>query len=150
MGKADNMIELPDKPSELIKLALKKLELIEKDFRYRVTIPKWPFGIWHGPRWNGRCYVCLAGVLMACLGVPSNEYAVLYQFDRTTQGKLQAVDELSRGEIYFALISLGFISFGLKNPPRPRDRFIFPYFLSRKRFKRDMYQMAKELDRVGL
>ena len=52
---------LPDKPSELIRLALSDLEKCEGDSRYEVDMNEW-----HVPTQKGHvCYVCLAGSVMA-------------------------------------------------------------------------------------
>lgn len=67
MAKKIKTTKLPEKPSELLKLAMLDLEKVEADPRYRVDM-----GEWHKP--NGRCSVCLAGSVMAkTLGLPPNK-----------------------------------------------------------------------------
>lgn len=52
---------LPDKPSELLVLALEDLEKVEKDPKYQVNM-----GTWHRPsEFEPVCLVCLAGAVMA-------------------------------------------------------------------------------------
>jgi hypothetical protein len=53
---------LPDKPSELLKVALADLEAVEGDSRYNIDLLTW-----HEPNeyGDGRCVVCLAGSVMA-------------------------------------------------------------------------------------
>lgn len=55
--------QLPDKPSELIRLALKDLRKTERQFwKYKIDMD-----IWHSGKTStlSRCSVCLAGAVMA-------------------------------------------------------------------------------------
>ena len=54
------MKKLPNKPSELLKVALTDLELVEGDSKYRVDMRNW-----HTPQYDKTCEVCLAGSVMA-------------------------------------------------------------------------------------
>lgn len=54
------MIKLPDKPSEIMRLALADLRSCKSDDTYKINM-----GTWHTPLLNGRCSVCLAGAVMA-------------------------------------------------------------------------------------
>jgi hypothetical protein len=61
-------MKLPTVPSQLIRLALKDLEEVEKNPSYKVYM-----SAWHQPQPEGPCLVCLAGAVMAqSLGVCSN------------------------------------------------------------------------------
>jgi hypothetical protein len=53
------MNQLPDKPSELIRLAVKDMQLCEADPRYKLDMRSW-----HRPV-EGACHVCMAGAVMA-------------------------------------------------------------------------------------
>ncbi len=53
--------ELPDKPSELVELAIKDLMLCHEDPRYEIE-----YGVWHRTYSNSKqCYVCFAGSVIA-------------------------------------------------------------------------------------
>lgn len=62
MSKCRNvhMIKLPTKPSALITLALKDLELCEKSKSYKINM-----GLWFRRLGKVTCSVCLAGAVMA-------------------------------------------------------------------------------------
>lgn len=55
--------QLPEKVSELIRLALADLRKIEGDNRYVVNMMTWHVPTWHGG--SEECSVCLAGAVMA-------------------------------------------------------------------------------------
>ena len=59
------MSELPDKPSELIRLALADLRKCEADPRYLIDMAQW-----HRPVTSELCHVCLAGAVMARTNFP--------------------------------------------------------------------------------
>lgn len=54
------MTQLPDKPSELIRLAVADLERAEASPDYIIDM-----GCWHEPIPNGLCAVCFAGAVIA-------------------------------------------------------------------------------------
>ena len=63
------MKQLPNKPSELIRLALSDLEECEQDPKYAVDM-----GSWHRPV-GAQCLVCLAGSVMAkTMKVPQHNF----------------------------------------------------------------------------
>lgn len=95
------MKTLPDKPSELLKLAMHDLELCEQDEKYEINMI-----IWHSFFAN-KCYVCMAGAVMAkslkC------EYRDIYpsNFNNQTENKLDIINNLRVGDFGIALKSLG-------------------------------------------
>ena len=98
---------LPDKPSELIRVALADLRKCEKDKRYGVDM-----GDWHSPD-GSRCYVCLAGAVMAkTLGAPIGESksAGSYGSAPLVSDRLCALDDFRRGEVSDGLEELGILS----------------------------------------
>lgn len=103
---------LPNKPSELLMVALSDLEAIEKNPTYSIDLT-----ILHSPlnhRWlNGdtRCAVCLAGAVMAQtlkvkpdINVPLNRRFL----SKDTYQKLKAIDYFRQGQISEGLDSLGY------------------------------------------
>lgn len=95
------MNRLPDKPSELLLLALTDLEMCENDPRYEIYM-----GNWHAP--NGRCRVCAAGAVMAkSLGAPPRDIWGPEDFDEDTERKLRAIDFFRTGAVWDALNWMG-------------------------------------------
>jgi hypothetical protein len=58
-------LDLPDKPSDLLQLALDDLELCEKDRNYTIDMSEW-----HTPSQDEseKCAVCIAGAVIAKTG----------------------------------------------------------------------------------
>ena len=96
------MSELPDKPSEMIRLALADLRKCEADPAYGVDM-----GLCHEPI-DGVCYVDLAGAVMAQrLGADKTAEYAPKDFDRETEKKLKALGRLQWGTVGVALDILG-------------------------------------------
>lgn len=95
-------VKLPDKPSALIRLALRDLEKCERSSKYKVEM-----AYWHDP--NGKCKVCLAGSVIAkTLGVKPNQQ--LHPDDCTdndTRRKLFALNAFRLGGIHGGLDEMG-------------------------------------------
>lgn len=98
------MTELPEKPSDLIELALADLRKVEKDERYVVNMRDW-----HAPAPAfGFCNVCLAGAVMAgTLGHSPDECLTPGDLGPTLDSKLRALDSLRLGRVRTALDYLG-------------------------------------------
>ena len=142
--------QLPDKPSELIRVALADLEKCEADKRYAIYM-----GRWHEPLndvvrtgVDGHvCAVCLAGAVMAqSLGTPveaSAEPVALKSHDIVN--KLYALDDFRIGDIEDGLSTMcSTIGRGFG------DRQITPYEVDAAQFKADMRQLADDLEGAGL
>lgn len=85
------MKRLPNKPSELLKLALSDMELVEQDPRYKIDM-----GFWHMPIKN-KCVVCLAGSVMAkTLKIPPKKEKEPYDMLEIRE-KLLMIDRLRKG-----------------------------------------------------
>src|SRR5687767_4349571 len=131
---------LPDKPSDLILLALHDLEAVEKDERYRVNMYAW-----HDP--NGRCSVCLAGAVMAgTLGASPNVHRAPFMFDDDTRWKLRSLDALRAGSISEAL------RYWVVDRPHTLPPYDEPtdYEHDPEGFKNDMAMLAGILQAEGL
>lgn len=88
---------LPDKPSELLTIALESLDEVKRDKRYVIDMASW-----HTPS-GDVCYVCLAGAVMARkLNVPFNRYVLPSYFDDDTYAKLQGLDKIRDGRLRLA------------------------------------------------
>ena len=95
------MNKLPDRPSELLKLAMTDLELVEKDKRYVIDM-----NTWHSP-YNDKCAVCMAGAVMAKeleLPVHIDSHPVHFQYD--LMRKFNAINYFRTGNFEYAFRSL--------------------------------------------
>jgi hypothetical protein len=89
------MKTLPDKPSELIRLAIGDLCKVEKNPIYRINM-----NVWHSPNYKDMiCEVCLAGAVMAGSldANPSFLTSPLDYCEPSIYCKLQALDKFRRG-----------------------------------------------------
>lgn len=133
-------VRLPDKPSELIRLALadlRKVEAMPKRFAVRMAS-------WHEP--NGVCRVCLAGAVMAQTLQVDDRYSVRrdgWKFDIDTSEKLKSLDEFRSGWINDALGRTGNVRC------MEELRWMTDYHDNRERFHADMEQLAKDLEAKG-
>jgi hypothetical protein len=130
--------KLPNKPSELILLALADLVKVERSKNYVVDM-----GTFHTKYDDDEpCHVCLAGAVMAkSLSIPSDVFVAPRDFESDTKRKLLALDRFRQGWASSAFIRLkrsyrrGF-SF---------DREITPYEEDPRAFKREMRRLAADL-----
>lgn len=133
---------LPDKPSELIRVALRDLRRVEDNPNYKVDMM-----VWHCPDGNdGVCRVCLAGAVMAGLGAPSDEPLSPYGFPAKTVQALCSLNRFRQGRIHHALNALHI----QPDDHTPPDRPVTPYEKSRGKFKAELTIIADELAKVGL
>ena len=137
------MKKLPNKPSKLLKRALKDLEAVEVDDNYVIDM-----AIYHQtPRGSDECHVCLAGSAMAkSLKAEPNAERVPNNYDDKVKGKLIALDCFRAGIIDNALM---FMSRPIPHT-LPRRVDVTPYKKSPKRFKKDMKKIIKLLKKAGL
>lgn len=130
---------LPDKPSELIRLALGDLELVEQDPRYKVHMNDWH---WANP--DGICSVCLAGCVMSkTLKSNPSERISPSKFSSDTKNKLTALDRFREG-----FITAGFSVMGINL--RGKNRNHVNYADDSKLFKEQMNKLADDLAAEGL
>lgn len=134
-------MNLPDKPSELIRLALADLALCAADPNYRIDM-----GQWHMPE-DGVCQVCLAGAVMAkTLNASRADYLCPEDFPENRK-KIKALDDFRDGLVCEALDELGH---DLSNWGHDaHDREITPYRTDAGAFMADMRQLADDLEAAG-
>lgn len=129
------MISLPNKPSELITIALDDMRKVEANPLYSVYMYDWHLP--SKPLRNGEvvpCNVCMAGAVMAgTLGAaitdeltPSHyRYMPAAAFAMGTTEKLQALDDLRRGDLLDFIYSLSnAVSTDLTGAEQPTMDFI--------------------------
>lgn len=115
MGKLTLNERLPNKPSELLRVALNDLKAAERDPRYTIDMTDW-----HVPRdkeglrlFEGEdmeagssCAVCLAGSVMR-QSFDGNYKLCPDDFTLKISGNLEAIDCLRRGQVEDAYYHLG-------------------------------------------
>ncbi len=134
------MKTLPDKPSELIRLAVHDLEKIEGDERYQFCMAQW-----HYPVENGPCFVCLAGAVMGgTLRAGDREVCFPATFGKRNAGRLMALESLARGNFTEA-----FSRMGIEGTP-PLTDFAMPYYREDfEQFKADLLTVADYFEEGG-
>lgn len=135
--------KLPNKPSTLIRVALRDLIAVERNTKtYEVSM-----GTWHAAD-KGKCYVCLAGAVMAkSLKTPRTRDAWPFLFPDDTKEKLDALDGFRRGELFEAL--QGYFKTPFPNG-LPMAVDIVDYHVNPRLFKKGMRDLAKLLQKHGL
>lgn len=143
--------KLPDKPSELIELALKDLETVEKlSILYKVDMATWHDKL---VLFKQKCKVCLAGAVIACsLGESVFKHIRPEDFkgtDPDTYYKLISLNYFRMGDIYSGLRTF------YKDKDNPdlysqfSDRDITHYTASVRDFRTDMENLVTYLKLKG-
>ena len=131
------MTKLPDKLSELIRLALHDENAAHRSSRYEVDM-----STWHSP--NGKCSVCFAGSVMAfSLEASIEDNYDPCDFDEDTQLKLKALHEVHVGDITAALACM-------PNTYKEFEEEITGYHEDRKEWRKDMYKAIRRLEKHNL
>lgn len=135
--------KLPDKPSELIRVALADLRKVEA----MPDVYKIDMGDWHAvDDDSNHCFVCLAGSVMAqTLKVDAGSNCEPWDFDEVTCGKLEALNEFRAG-----CVRAGLSCLDVENGPSVDDREMARYADNPEAFHRDMQTLASDLEAVGL
>lgn len=129
------------KPSELIKLAIKDLEIVESQPElYEIKMSEW-----HMCRTPDRkCWVCLAGAVMAVTLKVSPDVSTSPFNLEEVEHLLLAINEFRTGYIYSGLKVMNINKLVLK------DREITRYADNPTKFKSQMLEMANDLEAKGL
>jgi hypothetical protein len=132
-------MELPEKLSDLLNLALDDLGMVEADPKYKVVMIEW-----HSPSPSRtHCQVCLAGAVMAkSLGVPPEALHAPADFAADVCDKLKALDALRLGTVELAFNSI-------RVAPPFGNRRVPTYELDPKGWHIAMRQLATDLADSG-
>lgn len=139
---------LPDKPSELIRLALGDLRKIEGTPGYVVDMAAWY------DRTRTECHVCLAGAVMASrFEIPSNSYLVTpVDFPENIRSKMVALNAFRQNEIeggcYYLGIGDEYLDRVSENDGPIKVEDYTPE--TKEQFHADMQAMADFLETKGL
>lgn len=138
MSAKQKVAKLPEKPSALIRLAVRDLEKAERARNYKVDM-----GTWHTP--NGKCRVCFAGAVMAGTLGASRKDCLSPQSFGDDAAKLESLDYFRTGHI-----RLGLQINGRETPAAVSNFAVVPdYDEDPKAFKRDMRKLATMLAKHG-
>lgn len=134
--------ELPDKPSDLLELALSDLEKVEGSSRYKVYMYTW-----HVPQKRSVCQVCMAGAVMAkTLKADRFKRHSPEDFENDTKKKLTALNYFRTGLLDLALEVLG-----IDHPlSLVKSTWVASYQTDREQFKKDMRDIIEALKGEGL
>ena len=134
-------VKLPDKPSELLRLAMDDLAKCEGSKKYVVHMD-----IWHsGNVGLDKCLICLAGAVMSkTLGCPITEHSSLSYYSIRVANKLRAVNFFRKGDVNLALSCMQIKCLSFLN------RRIIPYKDDPKLFRQDMNKLIRDLRKEGL
>lgn len=134
---------LPDKPSELIMLALRDLAVVESMKKDYVV----DMHVWHIQERGEPCAVCFAGSVMAkTCGMNPARAVEPSDFTDKTHRKLMSLDYFRKGMIFAGLREMRI------QPPDYliRETDIISYKANRRRFKLGMQKMAEMLTLFNL
>jgi hypothetical protein len=141
-------IKLPDKPSELIRVAINDLIMVEKSPKYTVDMGDWHEPVYMGSPDSIRCNVCLAGSVIACtLQADPSEEMYPSSFDNDTEAKLEALNEFRVGSVEWPLRDMGIDTDDFSIP---EERNIVDYAADPILFKEQILELADELEAIGL
>ena len=148
--------ELPNKPSDLIDIALNDLEACERDNYYIIDM-----NTWHSPaRGNARppCVVCMSGAVMSkSLGISVHVKTSPDNFLEDAQKKLIALDCFRRGKNWDVMEGLSYMGVpqskideitGIGYVKQPFS--VSPYHEDPAVFKTDMKSMSSIFSSHGL
>lgn len=130
------MTDLPRHPGDLLRLAIKDLQLCQRSQGYKIDM-----AIWHRLQPDGLCHVCLAGAVVAkSLQQPIGAYEQNIGLHNTMC--MFAIDHFRKGRVYAGLQSLS-----LGCPSHYPFKVDVPdYDKNRRGFFRALRTLAKTLD----
>lgn len=136
------MSQLPDKPSDLIELALSDLEKCERSRKYQIDMTTFYVDIPNEP-----CRVCFAGSVIARRLDKRGAIIAPPDFDLDTQNKLWFLSDIAVGEILRSALGGLKLVCPKKVAKLQRKK---SYHDDPKQFKAEMRSIASKLREVGL
>lgn len=136
---------LPNKPSKILREALRELLLIEKQKHFRVNLDVYV----EENSDDGVCEVCLAGAVMVNRNSRVREAKTLrefHAFSRSAWNKFNFLDTIRRG-----LIARAFEHLNIQRPKEmPLLIYVHPYSINPKRWRQDIRKIAYLLEKHGV
>jgi len=157
------MKRLPDKMSDLLKLALGDEAKAERSPKYTMDMDQW-----HEPEWEWdsdsnndvmvNCNVCFAGAVISfTLGGEWGKNLSPEDYMNGNVQKLHALDKLRRGNIYAAAAYMKLVGvfrtaeeFAYHEFNKNGKVFINDYMFGRVPWRRSMFRLVGRLARAGL
>lgn len=148
---------LSDTPSVLIKQAIEDLEKCENSPEYTIDM-----GVWHEPRDNEVCAVCLAGATIAMQFDISTDITIEPGMYKGLEAKMEALDEMRCGNVGTSLETLGINETTIDSALNDLSGEGFDtdkeygyvdicgYYFEPERFKSNMLKIAKVLHNNGI
>ena len=140
--KEQEFIELAPTPQDLIKVAIKDLERVEKGDAYFVDMHTWHSG---NDLKAGACHVCLAGACISRL-VPASLYTNPSRFKTAIRSRLEALNCFRMDGV---MTGLKWLECYNENIPLPKSDPV-QYSDDPKLFKLQMLKLAKDLAKLKL
>ena len=135
---------LPNKPSDLIIVALADLEKVEANPNYVIQMDTW-----HMPSDDGRCVVCLAGsVIASTLNHDRFKTGHPGDFSGAIPDKLDALNDFRSGYLQIGLDSMGIYPDDYTGISETVH--VASYADNPAEFKKDMLRIVKILQESGL
>jgi hypothetical protein len=131
---------LPEKPSDLIELALLDLALVERDKQYVVNMDDW-----HRPV-GEYCSVCLAGSVIAkSLGAVPDRESYPAKFSPYVEDRLWALEYFRVGKVKFAVDRMSGYAHSFRIGLGHEHIEMVPYADDPVTFKHRLYRIAQLL-----
>lgn len=150
--------KLPDKPSELITVALADLRKVERrsSNTYKINM-----GVWHEPfpedGGTSQCSLCLAGsVMSASLGLPGDVSSCPSDWPVKIRNKLIALNSFRVGDVMDGLETLGLLDKAYNKLEGDdytsswMNRYHSRYQVNPRKFYKNMRKLARDLKEIGL
>ena len=143
------MQPLPDKPSELIRLALKDENKAHRDPKYRVYMNTWHEV--YNYKGTPQCHVCFAGAVMAfTLGASWEAELEPEDFRNGNHGKLNALDAFRSGDIYEGCAEMKMVGKVRKANIFNQDVEFHPYFsMDVPSYEKDRLDWRKSMFKIA-
>ena len=135
---------LPDKPSELLRLALQDLDVASAAGNVIIDMERW-----HEARFDG-CYMCLAGsVMRETLGKSDKDLVSPDDFTSEVRRKLFAIDSFRTGSVHGGLEYLGYQINIERRQWANRFHDMIDYHEDEQEWRRNMEEMVEAMEAHG-
>ena len=147
-------VSAPTKLSEAIRMALKDQLVAEKNPELIVDMASW-----HYPN-AGKCQICFAGAVMHHrFNIDAYTQADPTHFDKEWSRVFRALNAVRQGYVGYAL---GVMKYGSRDEAVKKaiglchkhglslHEYVTPYLKDRKKFRKQMFSIAKQLEEKGL
>lgn len=139
-------MELPKKPSKLLRLVLEDISKVRKNPKYVLDMGTWHFFM------GGKCHVCFAGAVISQSLKMNGEYDLdPMSFNSDIRKRLYALDSLRLGSIWEAIcLDLGYSQDSFDKSGLP-DKINIPVYekADYRKWRRSLLDLADRLESAG-